>query len=62
MGGLVLMCKFISFLQVFPYSFVGNIANIYLTKKNWALLTDLLKVKNNMFCQTIATYKNVDIV
>ena len=31
------------------YSFVGTIANIYLAEKNWALLTDLLKVKNNMF-------------
>ena len=33
------------------YSFVGTIANIYLAKnkKKWALLTDLLKVKNNMF-------------
>ena len=33
------------------YFFVGTIANIYLAKKkkNWALLTDLLKVKNNMF-------------
>ena len=28
------------------YSFVGTIVNIYLAKKNWALLTDLLKVKN----------------
>ena len=25
---------------------LGTIANIYLTKKNWALLTDLLKVRN----------------
>ena len=31
------------------YSFVGTIANIFLAEKNWALLTDLLKVKNNMF-------------
>ena len=31
------------------YSFVGTIANIYLALKNWALLTDLLKVKSNMF-------------
>ena len=30
------------------YSFVGTTANIYLAEKNWALLTDLLKVKNNM--------------
>ena len=39
------------------YSFVGTIANIYLAEKNWTLLTDLLKVKNN-----IATHKNVHIV
>ena len=31
------------------YSFVGTIANIYLAEKKWALLTDLLKVKNNKF-------------
>ena len=31
-------------------------------KKILALLTDLLKVKNNIFCQTIATHKNVHIV
>ena len=31
------------------YSFVGTIANIYLAEKNWALLTDLLKVKNYTF-------------
>ena len=30
------------------YAFVGTTANIYLAEKNWALLTDLLKVKNNM--------------
>ena len=48
MGGLVLMGKRINFLQVFFYSFVGNIANIF-DKKNWALLTKLLKVKNDMF-------------
>ena len=53
MGGLILMCKRISFLQVFSL-FFGTIANIYLTNiyltnKNWPLLTDLLKVKDNMF-------------
>ena len=31
------------------YSFVGTIANIYLAEKNWALLTDLLKVFYNIF-------------
>ena len=31
------------------YSFVGTIPNIYLAEKNWALLTDLLKVRGNMF-------------
>ena len=31
------------------YSFVDTITNIIWQKKNWALLTDLLKVKNNMF-------------
>ena len=31
------------------YSFVGTIANIYLQNKNWALLTNILKVKNNTF-------------
>ena len=31
-------------------------------KKNWALLTELLKVKTICFCQTIATHKNVNIV
>ena len=31
------------------YSFFGTIENIYLAEKNWALLTDLFKVKKNMF-------------
>ena len=36
------------------YSFVGTIANIYIwQKKNWALLTDLLKVKNNVFARQL---------
>ena len=61
MRGLVSMCERISVLQGFLYSFVGTIGNIYLTK-NWELLPDLLKVKDNMFCQTMATHKNVDIV
>ena len=30
------------------YSFVGTIANMYLAEKNWALLTDILKIKSNM--------------
>ena len=50
MGGLGLMGKRINFLQVFFYSFVGNIANIF-DKKNWALLTKLLKVKNDVFAR-----------
>ena len=28
--------------------FFGTIANIYLVEKNWALLIDLLKVKNTI--------------
>ena len=51
MGGLNLIYKCISFFRLFLYSFVGTIANIYLAKKIWALLTDLLEVKNNMFLQ-----------
>ena len=31
------------------YSFVGTTANIYLAEKNLALLTDLLKVKYNIY-------------
>ena len=44
----MLIYKRIIFLKFFLYSFAGNIANIF-DKKNWALLTDLLKVKDNMF-------------
>ena len=35
------------------YSFVGTIANIYLAKIFWALLTDILKVKNNVFVREL---------
>ena len=39
---------FLSFLLLWTALFVGNIANIYLVEKNWALLVDLFKVKNNI--------------
>ena len=49
MGGLVLMCKRISFLQVCSLFFFWYHCKHIFNKKNWALLTDLLKVKNNIF-------------
>ena len=50
MGGLVLMCKRISFLQVFfiILLLVPLQTNIW-QKRYWALLTDPLRVKSNMF-------------
>ena len=48
-GGLVLMCKHKNFLQVFSLFFCWYHCKHIFDKKNWALLTDLLKVKNNMF-------------
>ena len=47
---VIQLTAFIAFETGRKVNFVGTIANIYLAeKKNWALLTNLLKVKNNMF-------------
>ena len=43
------MCKRISFLQVFSLFFCWYHCKHIFDKKNWALLADLMKVKNNMF-------------
>ena len=51
MEGLVLVCKCISFLDVFPYCELlclwYHYKHIFERKQDWALLIDLLKVKKN---------------
>ena len=49
MGGLVLICKRISFLQDFCLFFCWYHCKHIFDKRNSTLVTDLLKVKNNMF-------------
>ena len=45
------------------YSFVGTIANIYLTEKKLCIVNWPIEGKKQyVFCQTIATHKNVYIV
>ena len=48
MGGLVLMCKCISFLQVCSFFFCWYHCKHIFARKKWALLTGLLNVKNNI--------------
>ena len=45
------MCKYIS-------QFFDTIRNIYLVEKNWALLIDLLKVKNNILHYPVHSEEN----
>ena len=58
MGGLNLMCICISFLWVFSIFFCWyHCKHIFDTKKIWALLTDLLKVKNMFLPDNCHTQK-----